>query len=82
MGKYVKAYVFFRNALEQEQGENIELTTGDIRELTRRAIRIGFLNAMRMACFKISRRTDATYYAELARTYGTLFEQQPCYRRC
>ena len=71
---YVQAYASFRNALEQAEGNNFELTGKDISELQDKVRKVGFVNALKMACFKSSRGLDPSNYINLSRQYAGLLQ--------
>jgi hypothetical protein len=74
---YVDAYGFFRNNLEQERGQNFELSGADVSMLQRKVPKIAFAGAMRLGAFKLSKGldADAQRYICLASTYAPLAKQ-------
>jgi hypothetical protein len=77
IGPYNTAYTFFRNALEQRDGHNFELDGRDAAQLAKRSHKVAFVNAMRLASYKLSRNQDATPHLELAQTYRNQLISMP-----
>ncbi|MEK6921639.1 MAG: hypothetical protein AABX82_07160 [Nanoarchaeota archaeon] len=65
---YVNAYVFFRTALEQERGANVETTQRERQNIIERVDSLAFIQAVRTASSKLSRnlRDAASEYISLA----------------
>lgn len=70
---YTAAYAFFRNKLEQERGNDFELTERDINALNARVAPLSFMNAVRTFSWRLGRnRQDANEYLFLARETSQL----------